>query len=219
MSIVTDVRVWLGGTATTFWSDAHVVDALNEVQFELQSEVKGAFWVVGTLTLTANDDLVMIPSNVMIPKAILGTAGKYFPTTQAKLEQECREWRGRTPGRPTHFVVWDAFTLRVYPRPDTTYLFEVEGVPWPTTELTTAVLDLTASEDWKRILALRAAAQLLEFTQPQLSDAYEREAQELLSDYKVSLRNRQGHNIRRLRPGTLFTRAQSGNLTVGRRFT
>lgn len=219
MNIVSEVRIVLGESAGgVFWTDSHILDALNEAQLDLASEnkisVSTSTWIV-----EAGSDLVAIPSEIMIPKIVEDTSREFFVTTQAKLEQYHQGWRGAGAGIPNWFVLWDAFNIRVWPRPDNDYQYNLVGYPWPD-ELTISS-DLTPDNyTLKKSLVYRTASVLLEATQPSLSDFLFQTALRYESDYKVGLRNAQSHNIIRLHPGPNRTNSgKSGVIKLGKGFT
>jgi hypothetical protein len=218
MSLVTDIEELLDESGgATFWTAAHVYDAANEAQVETFARTKHQF-VLSSMTVNAGDGLVTLPSTVMIPQYIIGTQGKYFPTSQAKLEQYAREWRGATAAYPKHFVFWDAYTVRAFPPSDDDYSFDVGGIPWPSEEVSVSQTDITAPSLLKQAVAHRAAGILLEFTQPTLADSLSSAAEELERKFRIQNRNRQSDHIRRIRPGTIFSFAQSGNVLLGKKF-
>jgi hypothetical protein len=198
----------------TFWTADHVYDALNSVLVDFWDT--GGLETSATLTVPANDPSIVIPSTVMIPKYILGTNGKVFLTTTAKLEQYDRGWRTAQTGYPKHFVLTDASTLRPYPLADTEYELTLYGTPWPT-EIAAGTLDITADEGLKLAIAHQAAGELMSLTQPPFAEESYKEAARLLSQYKIHLRNQQSHRLRTLRPATTFTAAQGGAVRIGRR--
>jgi len=218
MSLITDIEELLDESGgAVFWTAAHVYDAANEAQIETFSRTKHQF-VLSSMTVNAASGIVALPTTVMIPQYIVGTQGKYFPTTQVKLEQYSREWRGATPAYPKHFVFWDAYNVRPFPVADVDYSFDVGGIPWPSEELSGSQTDVSAPRLLKQAIAHRAVSVLLEFTQPNLADRFVNEAEELEHKFRVQTRNRQSDHIRRIRPGTLFTLAQSGNILLGKKF-
>lgn len=219
MSLVTDIQELCDESAgAVFWPAAQVYDAANEAIIESFASSRHEF-KLSTMTASAGDDLVALPADIMIPQYILGTAGKYWPTTQAKLEQQSRAWRGEPAGVAKFFVLWDISTLRVWPRGEQDYAYDLCGVPWPSVgEIAASNLDISVPKLLKQAITHRAAACLLGATQPLLADSLVQEAQELEYKFRVQLRNRNSHNIRRVRPGTLFTRAQSGSIPIGKKY-
>ena len=219
MSLVSDIQQAVDETSgAVFWSTDQIYDAANAAILDAFTITRHEF-VLATMTVTAEADLVDIPATIMIPQYILGTDGKYFPTTQAKLEQENRAWRGTALGQTKFFVLWDIEHFRCYPRMNVDYAFDVGGVPWPTVgEVMATNTDISVPGLLKQAITHKAIATLLDATQPMLADVHTSEADQLLYKFKRQYRNRSGHNIRRIRPGTLFTKAQSGVIRIGDRF-
>lgn len=205
-----------------FWTDAHLYDAANEALIDVWANTK-PLTTHGTMTVVANDDIVAFPTTVFIPQFILGTTSgldvvKYFPTTPFQLEQYEREWKKISTGFPKHFVVWDLERFRVAPKSDATYEFQVWGVSWPT-EISAENPDVADIErELRLVIAYRAAANLLEFTQPQLADGLLNEADLLERRVRARRRTAFGHNILRLRLGDRFTRATGGNVEIGQQY-
>lgn len=216
-TLVQDIQMLLDETGgSTFWTPYHIYDAANEAILYEHAVLKHRY-VSANLVIAPNTEFVAIPSTVMIPRYILGTEGIYFITTQAKLEQYSRNWKTDSASTPKHFVLWDAATLRVYPQASASTTYTIHGVPWPSDELTPTNEDITDTLI-KAVVAQRAVSILLEFTQPQLSDVYAREADEFETDVKKRLRNRQSHNINRLHPGGLQTKAFGGVVKIGKKY-
>jgi hypothetical protein len=219
MSLVSEVRELLDESGgAVFWVSEQIYDALNEAILDAYASTRQEFGTA-TITFTASNADVNLPLSIWIPQTIVGTKGRYFPTTQAKLEQFSRRWKDTKPGYPKHFVLNDYYSIMAYPTPDAAYEFVVSGVPWPMCgEVVDGNENPTLPRQIKDIIIRRTCSALLEYTQPTLSEQYFKEALEMEHDYRVQLRNRQSHKIRRLQPGTLFTRAQSGEVETGRRY-
>jgi hypothetical protein len=216
MSLFTDIKTLLDEPGTgVFWTDADVYDAANEAALEVWASTK---WQVttATLTCTTSADLVALPCEIFIPQYYLGTYGKQFITSHAQAENWSREWKLAAPAYPRHLVIWDAEHLRPIPKPDATYTFTLVGLSWPT-EISASNLDLTAAANLKHAIMLRAASELLEHTLPDLADTMYNESIEAELAFKEQLRNQQSHNIRRLKPGSLFQRAQGGSIRLGQK--
>jgi hypothetical protein len=219
MTLVEEVKVLLGESAgSVFWTTDHIVDALNEALHETTASLKNNIittpWIV-----EAGSDLVDIPSGIMIPKQIEDTSRVFFIITQAKLEQYSRGWRGAATGIPSHFVLWDAFKIRVWPMPDNDYQYNMVGIGWGT-EFTSSVVDITGDFYLRKSLVCRAGASLFELTQPILSESLLRQALGYEQSYRTKIRNNQSHNLRRLHPGGNKTNsAKSGVIKLGRNFS
>lgn len=219
MSIVSDIRIQVDEAAgSTFFTAEHIYDAANEAVLEVYSRAKpnltSVNWPVNT-----GDDLVFLPPGIMVPQQIIINNLEYWPTTQAKLEQFSRSWRGEALALPKWFVLWDALRMRLFPRPDQAYDFTMWGVPWPE-EINASNLDIASMDaQLKLATGLKAAGNLLEFSAPNVADTMIAESEQILSAYTKRLRNQQGHNIRRVRPGTLFTASQNGVIRLGKRLS
>lgn len=213
MSIVSDVQELVNDTGV-FYPIDQVYDAVNEAQLQLYAQTKWAT-TTATLGLNTNDDLVVIPSSVLIPQYLEYNTQRYFPTSHAKIEEYNRKWRLEPIGRPIFFVLWDAEHFRVWPRPDKTYDFLLTGIGWPA-EISAGNTTITADRTYQSAVAFRAASILVEFLRPDLADFFESECQDALTRFKHTLRNAQSHNIRQLRPGTKFTVASHGVVRVGK---
>lgn len=217
MSIITDVQLVLND-AGVFWDTTQVLDAINQAQLELFARIK---WLrtSATLSLVIGQEFVGIPSTILIPSWIEGPAvskggevnpKRVFPSTQYELESFNRLWRGAELDEPRNFVLWDATTLRVFPRPDQSYSYTIWGIGMPTAmgvgdTLTGPTAYVTAVIDYSVGLLLSA-------TRPELAQVYINNAEENVQSLIVNKRNNQSHNIRRLRPGKRFDLSQSGNL-------
>lgn len=220
MTLISEIREVLDESGgAVFWVEEQLYDAVNEVILEVYAGLRCEYGTA-TITTTASTASYVLPSSIWLPQYITGTGKKYFPTTLVKLEQYNREWKATSVGYPKHWVLNDVDSVMAYPVPDATYLFVVHGVPWPTVgEIKDGTEDITVASLLRRAVIRRVAAELLEYTQPSLADQYLAEAEECEHDYRVQLRNRQGHNIRRLKPGNIVTKANSGVVEVGRRFS
>lgn len=218
-TLADDIRQLLdeaGGS--TFWPVAHLYDAANHAQILTWASTKHDIIQV-TFTVDINNDIVALPASILIPQMFTLNNKKYFPTTMAKLEQYNREWKATTQAQPKWFAIWDAHNVRIFPRSDALYEFELWGVRYPPTELAVGTEDITAPRLVKQAVAHRAAGLLLEATRPDLSDAMESEALMLERKYKQQLRNRGGHRIWFLRPESKFARGQSGVIEIGRQYS
>ena len=149
---------------------------------------------------------LMIPTYVTLNTMIGSGAGgelinqRYFISDRTKLEQYARNWRSNQQEQPKWFVLWDAAHLRVFPTPDKTYSFTLWGVPWGT-EIATGTEDIAVDQILRLAMAYKTAATILEATRPEVSDLYTVNATELLNRYRIRLRNQQGNNLRRMKPG------------------
>lgn len=228
MSIVTQVQNILNDTGT-FWPTQNLYDAINEAQFWIYEDIR---WqrVSATVTLSSNTDIFTIPSNILIPEWLEGrdsnfdpvTYKRFYPATQRELEQFLRTWRGNNIGQPQYFVRWDATHMRVFPRPDGlgpsggNYLFTMWGIGFPT-EITTTSADIGSlttliNDSYIQAIQNMAASILFEATRPDLADAFAASAAENIVAFKRTLRNMQGHNIRRLRPADHYDKNHSGTV-------
>jgi hypothetical protein len=203
--------------AGVFWPVQTVCDAINDAILEV---LPIAFFpqTNTTITFIQGDDIVAWPNTTITWPQYLEYAGQtYFPTSHAQLERYDRWWRNAGQSQPRFFVLWDEAHLRIWPSPDKTYVFNIWGPAWPT-EITTSVNDITTLPDLLRqALAFRACTRLFQYTRPDLAEAFMKEAEEHEALWRKTWRRFQSHNIKRLRPGTGFTAAQSGSVRIGRR--
>lgn len=212
MSLVSDVRMLVNESSEAFWLDESIYDAINRTQLSIFANNPRIVETSTTFVLGSGVEWVAIPASIMIPKYVIGTSSEHiFPVTQTALEQYNIHWKSIDPSYPSRFVMYDAFTLRPYPRADVNYTFTMYGVPWPT-EMTNSVQDITASRYLKRAITYAAAAQLLSYTRPELSDQYMKDSDEAILMYRQQLRNQHGHNIMRLRPANAAQRDHRGNI-------
>ena len=222
MSIVATIQNIIND-AGVFWpvpAGTNVLfDAINEAQMWALAKTK---WSRTSfpLVMTTSEDLLAIPSGVLIPGWIEGTrtnidgsisAIRMFPTTQRELEHFLRTWRGAGLDQPTYFSIWDAFNFRIFPRPDQAYTYTLWGVAYPT-EIKDLVSDISGPP--LQVLAVQnyALAILLQATRPDLAQIYEAQAEEQIQRLRAEFRNQQSHNIRRLTPGRRFDIQQSGTI-------
>lgn len=216
MSLITETRQLIDEAgAGTFWTDAHLYDALNGAIVEVASHLgKWGLYEV-SVDLTVDSGMIEIPATVMVPLAIVDNEGmECFLTDQRELEEEDQGWRSAV-GRPRWFTIWDAGHLRVWPSPDQTYTYTLRGIGWPE-EIDGTVTDV-GDPLLRNVLARMAAATLLEFTQPTVADVYADEAAGQLAQYRKRLRNPSGHRLDRLHPMPgRYLHAQTGVISLGR---
>jgi len=220
MSLLTDVQMQLDESqGPVFWVIEQLYDAINEAQFELYTTLKDWQRVSAVLAVGTGQDLISLPNtSIMIPQFVVYNGIKIFPTTTALLQDWQNNWKNEGLARPNWMVLWDADHLRLFPRSDASYNFNVWGTPWPT-QIQDGTHDITGIDPLvKKALVLRAAALLLEETQPALADAKVVEAYEFEHRFARQQRNSQGSNITRLRPGVAWDVAQQGDIIVGRQF-
>lgn len=203
-------------TGDIFWPAQQLYDAANEVLDDYWPQAARQLVPVQLATIplvvSSGTDIYKFDSTgttIMIPTFLIlntTTAGstidqKYWTGDLTKLEQWSRNWRGSTPAQPRVFMMWDGLHMRAFPSPDQTYTFTLYGVPWPT-EMSTGTEDIaTLDPIFKLAIAYKAAANILEYTRPDVADAYMRESEELLQRFRIRLRNQQTNNLRRLKPG------------------
>lgn len=203
--------------AGVFWPVQTVYDAINDAVLEM---VPISFFPTTstTLVVTTNNDIVALPTTVIVWPQYFEYGGQtYFPTSQAQLERYDRNWRNASQSQPRFFVLFGESSVRVFPRPDKSYTFNVWGPAWPT-EITSTSTDITTLPDiLRQALAYRACSRLFQYSRPDLGEAYMKEAEEAEMLWRKTFRRFQSHNIKRLRPGTGFTAAQSGSIRIGRR--
>jgi hypothetical protein len=214
----TDVATLLDESGgAIFFTLQQIYDAINCVVMELTA--MGRWAPVSTpITLYAGTDLLTLPSStLMIPQFIVVSGKKYFFSTQQRLEQYDRVWRGAKPAQPTEFVLWDINTIRLFPRPDISYSATLWGVPYPAVEISSGSLGMDLPPLLQEALDYRVVSEMLEFTRPELADQYMAKSEEYFRDFKHQLARRNPHNIHRLRPASLFQVGQSGNIKAGDR--
>lgn len=229
MSIITQVQNILNDTGV-FWPTQNLYDAINEAQFWLYEDSR---WQrqTATISLGSNTDIFPLPSNIIIPEWFEGQDGnfqpttykRFYPTTHRELEQFLRTWRGNNIGQPEYFAIWDSGHMRCFPRPDGkgpgpngNYIFTLYGIGLPP-EVNTTTQDISGltplvNDAYIQAIQNMAVAILFEATRPDLADAFSQTAQENIASFKRTLRNMQGHNIRRLRPATHYDKNHSGTV-------
>lgn len=219
-NILQDVQLQVDETGgPVFWVIDQLYDAINAAQLEVWMNLKDWQQTSTTITLGSGDDIIMWPiTQIMIPQYIIYNGVKVFPTTQAQLQDWANNWKSSNPTRPNWYLLWDAKHIRLYPKSNDIYTFQLFGVPWPT-EVADGNQDIIGIDVMvRRAIVLRAAAKLLEATQPDMADAKSLEAKEFEHRYARQQRNVFGDNIARLRPTTAWDQAQFGDIKVGRLF-
>lgn len=207
---VQDIQMLLNDQGV-FWPTVRVTDAINEAQWEIYVRTKWS-WTSSTLTLNPGDDIIPIPSNIVIPRFVEDTQLRYFPSSQRQLENFHRTWRLDGPGAPMYFIVWDAFNLRIYPKPDKVYNYTLWGIGYPS-EIVDPTNDSVVGDDsYVKAVNSLTLSLLFEATRPDLADWHRGIAEEQIQAYKRHLRNYQSHNIRRLKFGGRHDLNQSGNI-------
>lgn len=215
MSVVTEVQTLLDDSGV-FWLAQHVYDASNEAQLYVWEELRHDI-TTQTLTVSASTTLVTLPTSIYIPQRIIRAQFEWFPTTYLELERDSRLWRSVNPSTPVWFVNWDAEHLRPYPLASAEIEFTIEGVSYPGTEITTGTEDISAIRPVKQAVIWRAAAILSQNTRPQLAASLAAAAEDYLSQAREHYHKDTGrHNIKRLRPGTIWTHAHQGVINSGR---
>lgn len=217
MSIVAQVQTLLNDSGV-FWPTAQVLNAINEAQLWAYAQTKWqrTSW---QLSLATGTDLLTLPSNVLVPgwieTAVVNNGQtqnmRGFPSTQRELERFLRTWRSAGLDAPNYFIIWDASTIRLFPRPDQPYTYTLWGISYPT-EILNATTSLAGPPQYVLAVQNMAAALLFEATRPDLADVYLATAEAQLLDFKKRLRNQQSHNIRRLVPGGRFALQQAGTI-------
>jgi hypothetical protein len=215
--LVSDVKVMVDDASAVFWTADHIYDTLNQVLLEVWRETEHDVTTVA-LGINSNNDIISLPANIYIPLYITTDTNKQaLITSHAELERYSREWRGSAVGVPKWFVKWDAEHVRIYPRAQEPYDYTVTGVAYPT-EITSTTTTITGLDRRLHTAIVHlAAANLCEFTMPQWSDAMRQIGMQGVREYRSRVRKYDSHNIRRIRPGNLFNRAQGGNIKVGQR--
>lgn len=219
-NLVQDIQLQLDETrGPVFWVMEQIYDAANAAQLEVWMNLKDWQQTSTNIALSSGNDIIAWPATtIMIPQYIIYNGAKVFPTTQAQLQDWANNWKSTNPTRPNWYLLWDAKHIRLYPKSDAVYTFQLFGMPWPT-EIVDGVHDITGIDILvKRAIILRAASKLLEVTQPDLADTKAMEAQEFEKRYARQQRNSFGDNIGRLRPTTAWDQANFGDIKTGRLF-
>ena len=219
-NIIQDIQLQVDETSgPVFWTIEQLYDAANAAQLEVWMNLKDWQQVSTNIVLGSGNDIIQWPfTQIMVPQYIVYNGFRLFPTTQALLQDYANNWKSSSPSRPNWYVLWDAHHIRLYPKSDNVYTFQLFGVPWPT-EITDGVHDIVGIDKLvRRAIVLRAASKLLETTQPDLADAKALEATEFEKRYARQQRNVFGDNIARLRPTTAWDQAQFGDIRVGKLF-
>lgn len=226
MSLITDVEIQLnqpngavGDPGSAWWSQQQIIDAINVSLLDTWGLIRYAY-TTSTITTTASQAITGFDSTtIMIPQYILNTGQYLWPTTFALLQDWSANYRNNVFATPQWFVQWDAQNLYLWPTPDQTYTFVLYGVPWPPLISGTASDIAGLDPHLRNVIIHRASAYLLEETQSQLADNFDREATEHERRFWKQVRNMQGHNTFRLAPTRGWTGAQTGDITLGRRFS
>lgn len=217
-AIVVDVRDLIGEATSVFWPDQQVYNAINEALIDAEADVRTLIGTA-TITATASAKFIDIPNTeVLIPQRVVSTNGEVWVIRQPQLEQFYADWRASDAvSSPLFFSLWDSSHLRVWPPAQTTTTFVLEGILWPT-EIVGPTDVLLLEHELYHSIMYRAAAILLETTQPLAADECNKLADSHLSDYKILMRKRGGHVLSTLRPANIHQRAQMGSIYIGKRF-
>lgn len=220
LNLLQDIQLQVDETGgPVFWVIEQLYDAANAAQLEVWINLKDWQQTSANITLFAGADIVPLPTTlVMIPQYITYNGVKIFPTTTAQLQDWANNWKSESPARPNWLILWDSTHIRVWPPSDAGYTFTLFGVPWPT-EITDGTHEITGIDPLvRKAIIMRAAAKLLETTQPDLAAAKLVEAVEFEKRYARQQRNTFGDNISRLRPTTSWDQAQFGDIRTGNKF-
>jgi hypothetical protein len=219
-NIIQDIQLQLDETSgPVFWVIDQLYDAANAAQLEVWMNLKDWQQISTNIILSSGNDIIQWPfTTIMIPQYVIYNGVKVFPTTQAQLQDWANNWKSSNPTRPNWYLLWDAYHIRLYPKSDNVYTFQLFGVPWPI-EITDGNHDVVNIDPLvRRAIVLRAVAKLMETTQPDLADAKMLESVEWEKRYARQQRNSFGDNIARLRPTTAWDQANFGDIKVGRLF-
>lgn len=223
MGIVSTIQLVLNDSGV-FWPETQIIESINEAQLWVtaQTKWKRQSWPI---SLPTGTDLFSVPSDLLIPgwiesavPVINGTSTtttykRAFPTTHVELEKYNRLWRNAEVYAPQYFVIWDASTLRAFPRPDISYTYTLYGVPYPI-EITTSTQSLEGPHGYQHSVEKYTLALLLEATRPELADFYMEDAENEILQLRKTLRNQQSHNIRRLRPASVMGMGNKSNYST-----
>lgn len=217
--IITDIQLQVDeSNGPVFWVIDQLYDAANQAQLEVWTNLKDWQQTSVSLILGTGNDIVTLPPSIMVPQFVIYNNIKVFPTTTAQLQDWANNWKSESPSRPNWILLWDATHLRLFPRSDSSYIFNVFGVPWPD-EIGPGNHDMLNVDPLvRRAVVMRAAAKLLETVQPELADAKIAESVEFEKRYARQQRNVFGDNIGRLRPKTAWDLANQGDIKTGRLF-
>jgi hypothetical protein len=219
-TILSDVQLQVDeSSGPVFWVIDQLYDAINAAQMEVWMNLREWQQISTNIVLSSGNDIIPLPATtIMVPQFIIYNNVKVFPTTLAMLQDWQNNWKSTAPGRTNWYLLWDWQHIRLFPRSDSNYTFTVFGVPWPT-EVGDGNVDIVNVDPLvRRAIVMRAAAKLLETTQPEMADAKMMEAEEFEKRYARQQRNTFGDNILRLRPKTTQDLANQGDIRVGRLF-
>lgn len=217
MSVYSDVQTLIGEVnGETYYTSTHLCNAINEATLYIYGRMKHKL-ITASISFGPGSDIVTIPSTVYISQTLTYDNKVWFPTTYARLEQYDAYWKLATTGQPRWFVLHEWNKIRCWPSPDTMYTFTLNGIEYPNEIDGSTVTDIVDNTFVKNAIVYRACANLVEHDFPQMADYYYAQSEENLHKGLVEKRNNLSHNIRRLRPGTLFTNAQSGSIRLGKR--
>ena len=223
MSLVSDIQDLINDSGV-FWPVQNVYDAANEAQLliwgRMQTDV-----ITTTTTVTATQEFITLDTAMYIPKKIIANNVEWYVTTYHELERDNRRWRGVPNDKPRWFVVHDAEHLRMWPMPNQSYEYKIEGVRYPPTELgtitsgtTTATnTDITARTAVKQAIVYTAAGLLAANTRPDLMAQWLGDADEYLYEARADQRKAGGAKITRFTPGGSFTWGHMGTIEAGRK--
>lgn len=215
MSNVDNVKLFINDTGGVFFTDNHVLDHMNKAHINCYIDSQ-THLTTYTWTLTSNSNMVDLPSSVMIPKYVEYDDKVYWVASEIDLEQYSANWRSETNGQPKWFIRWDHNHIRVWPKPDQTYVVKLVGTPWPTEIALATNSSIGIDRDYDKAVEHLACSGLLEFGRPDLSQIHLDEAKNAIYNYRKTVRNNQKHNIRRLHPATRLNKAQAGKISIGR---
>ena len=220
MSFISDLRLQLDEGSATFFTDNHLYNAANEALIEVWADAKPDL-TSSSIVVTVGQDIISLPINdVMIPQYIVGPKGECWVSSQADVERYNFDWRqDQSRSQPKFFIPWGHSKVRLYPKPDTTYTYTLWGVAWPT-ELSAGNQDLMSTTDiyLKQAIMNRAAAILLESTQPNAADLLYQQSDEQILRYRSNMRGMGGYQFQRLRPAQRSDSSRGGSIKIGRRF-
>lgn len=214
MNNIANVRQAINDPDGVFFVDNHVIDRMNEAHID-QWVAATPQLTTATWTTTASNEMMDLPSSIMIPQYIRYNNRQYWVATQADLEQFSSKWKSESPAQPKWFIRFSHNKIRLWPKPDTNYVMQVVGVGWPT-EITTTNSAINIDRFYDKAVEHQACSNLLQYSRPDLSQIHEAEARTYGYNYRINLRNQQSHNIRRLHPATRSNMAQTGSISIGR---
>ena len=201
MSIVSDVRELIDD-AGVFYIDQHVYDAVNGAILEVWPTFvhdEGT----ATVTITANQEYLPIPSTILVPRRIWNNNREMYPVTEVNMEEYGETWRTKANGKPYWFIIWDTENFKLWPKSNGTYVYTIEGQKYPDFEI-------------KKAVQYRAAASLVALTRRDLYQTWMTEHGDYMSQAFAELSKRFKTKNHSFKPGNRTTLEHSGDIRKSR---